>query len=317
MPRPPSALALTAALCTALLAVSSAALWIRMAHAPALTISFYRLVYGTLILAPAGIPRALPQWRTLGARDWAGLCASGVALALHFAAWIASLAPASPYATSVAASATLVALHPVLVALASPILLRQRIPRGGWAGIVLALAGAAVIALGDAPRAHHRLLGDGLALLGALMGAVYFVLGGRARAKLGLMAYVLPVYATAAAVLGLLALGTGAGLAISSVREHVLFVALAVGPMVLGHTVLNWALGHLPAWVVSSTILAEPVASTVWVLLVLGERPPWDSALGGGLVLLGLVLGTQQARAADRADGSPPGTESVGEPPGL
>jgi drug/metabolite transporter (DMT)-like permease len=124
---------------------------------------------------------------------------------------------------------------------------------------------------------------------GAVAGAAYFTLGGVLRQRLGLMAYVLPVYATAAAVLGALALAVGDPLAITAPREHAIFLTLALGPMILGHTLLNWALRHLPAWAVSTTILAEPVASTALVFVALGERPPATALVGATAVLAGLA----------------------------
>lgn len=293
---PPSRARLLLALSVALLAVSSAALWIRLAHAPALLISLYRIGYATILLTPFALPAARRELPSLTGRErWLLLCA-GVSLAVHFAAWIASLAPSSPYATSVAASATLVAIHPVLVALATPWLLKKPVPRGAIGGIAVALSGATVIALGDASHGAHRFAGDLLALLGAAAGAAYFLLGARLRSRLGLMAYVLPVYGSAALTLALFALATGTPLVVRDAREHLIFLVLALGPMILGHSLLNWALGYLPAWIVSTTILAEPIASSVLVLVALGEIPPWTSAVGAAFVLLGLGLTTRASK---------------------
>ncbi len=198
-------------------------------------------------------------------------------------------------ATSVAASATLVAIHPALVAAATPWITGGPFPRRAVPGIALALLGSAVIAWGDR-RGHHRLTGDLLAFLGAIAGAAYFVLGGRLRRSLGLMAYVLPVYGIAAVTLGLLALVTGESLRVSDPREHLLFLVLAVGPMILGHTLLNWALRYLPAWAVATTILAEPVASTALVFVVLRDVPPVTAVVGALLVLSGLGVIARNGR---------------------
>lgn len=289
-PPPPSRVRVAVGLLTALVAVSSAALFIRLSQAGPLAISFYRLLYATLLLLPFAWRSLRAEWPALTARHRFFALTSGAALALHFAAWIASLAPASPYATSVAASATLVAVHPCLVALASPWVSGQRVPRGAVLGIALTLAGSAVIAWGDRGRGHHRLFGDLLAFLGAVAGAAYFTLGGILRRHLGLLAYVLPVYGTAAVVLALLALAAGESLVVSAPREHLIFLALALGPMISGHTLLNWALRHLPAWLVSTTILAEPVASTALVFVLLGERPPPTALAGAVGVLAGLAV---------------------------
>jgi drug/metabolite transporter (DMT)-like permease len=279
-PAPPTRAALLGALGLAVVAVSSAALWIRMSHAGPLAVSFWRLVWASVALSPWTVRAAL---RTLPAQPRAvhrDLGLAGLCLALHFALWIASLAPSSPYATSVAASASLVALHPVLVALGAPWIAQRPVPSGARAGIAVALLGAAVIALGDAGRGRHHLAGDALAFGGAIAGAGYFLLGAKLRKTLGLAAYLGPVYGVAALCLGAMALAAGDPLWLP-MREHALFAALAAGPMIVGHGLLNWALGYLPAWAVSAVILAEPIGSALLVLVVLGEVPP-VSAGGGG-----------------------------------
>lgn len=278
-----------AALAVGVTAISAAALGIRLSHAPSLAIAFHRLAYATLLLAPWSVGPARRGWRTLTRTGRAQLVAAGALLGLHFATWIASLAPSSPYATSVAASATLVASHPALVALATPWVTGRAAPRGAWAGIALSLVGAAVIAWGDSAHGTHRLAGDGLALLGAACAAGYFVLGARLRATLDLRAYLFPVYGVAAAVAGVLWWLSGTAHWIASWREQSVFVALAVGPMLLGHGALNWSLRHAPAWLVSAAVLAEPAVSSLLVLCVMGERPPWTAALGAAVVIAGLA----------------------------
>ncbi len=291
---PPSRPTLAAALAIAVVAISSAALWIRLSHASALAISFHRLAYASVILAAPGWRALRRELPSLPVRARWAIPAAGAALALHFAAWIASMAPSSPYATSTAASTTLVVTHPAMVVLAERALHGTRVSALKAAGIGLSLAGAAVIAAGDL-GSGHRVTGDLLALLGAAAGAGYFMLGAGLRSRLGLMAYVFPVYATAAAGLWGAAMALGLPLHTPSLREHGLFLATALGPMLLGHTTLNWALRWLPAWLVSATILAEPPVSVAMVFLATGERPPASAWLGGALVLGGLAVLTRSA----------------------
>jgi len=296
----PSPGALALALGVAVTTISAAALLIRSSRADAVAIAFWRLLYATVALAPFCLGAARRELPALPRRERWLVLASGAVLAVHFAAWIASFARASRWATSVAASATLVVLHPAMVALATPWLFGETVPRRARWGIGLSLLGAAVIALGDASsQGRNALVGDLLALLGAAGGAGYFLLGARLRARLSLRAYVLPVYASAALTLALLAAATGAHLGVRDAREHALFVALALGPMVLGHGLLNWCLAYLPAWAVSTSILAEPVAASALVLAVRGEAPPWTAALGALPVLAGLFLIAGAARAKE------------------
>jgi len=288
-------------LLAAVLAVSWAAPLIRLTAAPPLAIAAWRLTFASLVLLPLFARRAgRDDWRALGPRArWIALLA-GVALALHFASWIASLR-----LTSVAASAVLVALSPVFAWVLSAVFLRERPTRLQAAGIVLGVAGAAVIALGDARSgARHVLLGDLLALVGAVCAAAYLVIGRRLRAGLGLVAYVTPVYGVAAVVLLTWAAVRGEAFRPYAPADWAIFAALAAGPMLVGHTGFNYALRYLPAYTVNVGVLAEPVGATLiaWALPAIAEAPsPWTLA-GGAVVLAGValtLLGSTRAGGAD------------------
>jgi drug/metabolite transporter (DMT)-like permease len=144
----------------------------------------------------------------------------------------------------------------------------------------------------DATAHPRALLGDLLALGGALTAAIYFVAGRRLRATLGLWPYVGLVYGTCLVVLLALVALTGAPLAPQPPRELAIFAALALGPMLLGHTGLNWALKHSPAYVVNLTLLGEPVGATLIAAMLPGIRevPAPATLAGGAVVLAGILL---------------------------
>jgi drug/metabolite transporter (DMT)-like permease len=85
-----------------------------------------------------------------------------------------------------------------------------------------------------------------------------------------------------------------------STRELAIFSALAIGPMLLGHTGLNWALKYLPAYVVNLTLLGEPVGATVLAAVLPGIRevPGVATLSGGALILAGIYMTARAARAA-------------------
>jgi drug/metabolite transporter (DMT)-like permease len=295
MTEAPSRAALAGAVALSILAISSAAILFRLADAPPVPASAFRLLFATLLLLPFAAWKARSELASLTARDWLGLAVVGVVLAIHFASWVASLG-----LTTVAASVVLVTLHPVFVAFLSDRLFGEGLAPRGWAGIVVALAGGVVITWGDAQRGSSPLLGDALALVGALAAAAYFLAGRGYRRRLGLLAYVTPVYGVAA-----LALLAGSLLVPSpyggplwgyDARQLVLFLLLAGVPMILGHTVLNWALRYVTAPVVATTILGEPVGASLLALLVLGEAPGALTLAGGALVLAGIGVTATSAR---------------------
>ncbi len=272
------------ALFVSIVAVSTASILIRMSDAGPLAIAAYRLTFSTLILLPfflqsGGLRRLIGASR----RDALTLAGVGVVLALHFASWITSLS-----FTSVASSVIFVHVDPIFVAAISHFVLKERISKGTLLGIVVAFVGATIIAVGDSGLGEVNLYGDLLALIGAIMLGLYILSGRRLRQSLDLVSYVTPVYATSAVVLTIGSVVSGTRLAPFPLREYALFLAIAVVPMIFGHTVYNWALRYVKAPVVSISLLGEPVGATILAYFFLHEVPTALTLIGGVVTLIGI-----------------------------
>ncbi|MCU0618241.1 MAG: DMT family transporter, partial [Gemmatimonadaceae bacterium] len=226
----------------ALLGISFAAPLIRLSDAHPITIATWRLAIALVPIALlAWRAGSLRAYRTLSRRHLLSALGAGVLLALHFWSWNASLRY-----TTVAASVTLVNLQPVIIAAISARWLGEPPSRRQWVGIVVAMLGAIGVAWVDAPSdttaggARNALLGDALAVLGAITAAGYYLLGRTVRQVLDTWGYVLLAYGAALGTLVLLAAPAGATLWPQPPREWAVFAALAVGPMLLGHTGMNY-----------------------------------------------------------------------------
>ena len=267
--------------------VSFGAILVRLAAAPPLAVSFYRVAIASLILLPFAAPGARRSWPALDRRRRLLVVVAGLALALHFATWIASLS-----FTTVASSVLLVNTAPLFAVVLSRLFLHERPPVVVQVAIPVAFAGAALIALGDWTGSPGSLLGNGLAVAGAVTLAVYQVVGRGLRDALPLNAYVLAVWGTAALALVALALSFGVPLGGYPERTWILFVALAIVPTIGGHGLINKSVRSLPAPTVGLFLLGEPVIASLLAWLLFREAPgPWTLA-GGAVVLgaLGLVL---------------------------
>ncbi|MFO7587527.1 MAG: DMT family transporter [Gemmatimonadota bacterium] len=298
-------------LALAALGTSSGAVLVRLADAPAAVTAFWRLALSVALLLPAlAATRGWREWRVLGRRELALLPLAGACLAFHFIAWFRSL----DY-TSVASSTVLVSMHPLFVGALSALWLREPPGRVEWAGIVIAVLGAACIGWGDFLSGPDPLRGDLLAIAAAGFGALYFAVGRRLRARLGIWSYTVPVYAAAAAACAGVAVAGGSPLGGWSAGTWGAFVGLALGPMLLGHTGFNWALRHVRAYVVSLVQMLEPIGATVLAVLVLGrhEIPGWNTWLGGALILVGVWLPLRARLRAQAPVGPADGTEQGGE----
>ena len=297
-------------LAVGILAVSASSIFIRFAQqeAPSLVIAAYRLVIATLILAPIVLWRNRSELLSLNRTQIGLALLSGFFLALHFASWISSL----EY-TTVASSVVIVTTAPLWVALLAPITIREPVTRTIIIGMLLALLGGVIVGLSDScvwqsglicPPVSDFLrgeafLGDLLALVGAVMGAGYLLIGRRLRSGISLLTYVFVVYGMAAVVLLIIMLGSGYSPLGYSAETYLWFFLLALLPQLVGHSTYNWALGYLPAAFVSVTLLGEPVGSAILAYFLLDETPTALKIFGAILILMGIYITSRSEIVAD------------------
>ncbi|MFO7769506.1 MAG: DMT family transporter [bacterium] len=281
-------------------AVSTAAVLIRLAAAPALTVTAWRLAGGGLAfgLYQVARGRGMP-WRGLGRRELLLAGLSAAALALHFMTWILSLSY-----TTVVSSVVLVSTTPIWVALASRSVLGEAVGPRAWAGVMAAVAGSLIIAWSDAGAGEvfagrAPLLGDLLALAGAWCVAVYYLAGRRLRRTMDTVSYVSLVYGGAAVIALLAAFLTRTPLTGFGPNTYLYLVLIALVPQIIGHTSFNWALGHVSATLTTTAVLLEPVGSGLLAWWILSEAPAVGGAMGGVVVLTGIWLaaGAEPERA--------------------
>ena len=287
----------------ALLGISFAGPLVRLSRADPVVIAIWRLGFSLVIVA--GFLFATGEWREwrkLSALQFGLAVTGGIFLALHFWAWNASI-----HLTTIAASVSLVSLQPAVVAGISALLLRESPTSRQLAGIAIAIAGAFVIAAPDlaggwAPSGNQSLLGNLLAASAAVTAALYYTIGRHLRASFSIWAYVGIVYAAAFVTLLVIAFTRSIPLGPQPPNELLIFAGLALGPMLLGHTGMNWALKFLPAYVVNLTVLGEPVGATLLGALIPAIRqiPPLTTLVGGAIVLGGVVIAASRESRARR-----------------
>jgi drug/metabolite transporter (DMT)-like permease len=288
-------------LAVGLVALSSAAPLIRLAHAPAIVIAAYRMTLSAFLLSPLfWATWSRRRMEFVGSPALAGWSAvSGVFLALHFAFWIESLNH-----TSVTSSVLLVTMNPIFLAIASPLFLKEKLCRRMMLAILVGLTGAVVITLkgGDAgllSAASRK--GNLLALAGAVMYSGYLLLGRRVRQRVSILSYVYVTYTIAALIL-LAAVALFRLPLFGYSRTTYLYLGmLAVLPQLLGHSSFNWALKHVSAPAVSLVILGEPIGASLIAWWILHQAPTRIEVLGGILVLAGIALAGSERRAAQVA----------------
>ncbi len=273
------------ALVTGVLAVSTGAIFVRLAaEAPPLVIAAYRVGLASALILPLAWFKARDELLALSRRDLALAGLSGFFLALHFATWISSLS-----FTSVANSVVLVNTNPLWVGLLTPLVTGERIRPAVAVGILLSVAGGAIIGFGDFATGGNALLGDLLALGGGVCAAVYLLLGRNLRRRLSLLAYICVCYTSAAAILWLLVLALGLPATGFSGSTCLSLWAMALITQLIGHSSYNWALKWFSTGFIAVSLLGEPVGSTLMAYFLFDEGLTAAKVIGGALILTAII----------------------------
>ncbi|WP_027410556.1 DMT family transporter [Anoxybacteroides tepidamans] len=271
-----------AALVIGALSVSTSAILVKWVHAPAAVTAFYRLFFTVLFMTPFFAPyfRELPK---ISKRDWLFSSISGILLAFHFILWFESL-----NYTSVTSSVVLVTLQPLFAFIGGYLFFKEKLTIGAFFSGLLAVVGSMIISWGDFRVSGKALFGDVLALLACVMVTGYWLFGQDLRKRLSLMAYTYVVYGVSSITLLIYALCFRYPLLSYSKTDWFCFVALAIVPTLLGHSLMNWSVKWVSAATISMSILFEPVGAAILAYFLLGEMIQPSQWLGGILILIGI-----------------------------
>lgn len=278
------------------LVIATASILIRYAQnaqVPSLSIAAIRLGLSAAVLSVVVAVRYAqwPQGMTMR-HGWLAVL-SGACLAAHFATWITSL-----QYTSVASSAALVATTPLWVGIVARVWFKEALNRYRIIGMALTIAGSIGIAVSDqtASVGTNPLLGNLLAIVGAISGSAYFLLGRGLRSDIPLLHYIWMTYGAAALVLLVAALGFGYTTVPAAGVTWLVLIGLALGPQLLGHTSINYAMRHLSALLVTIALLGEPVGSAILAFVLFQEQVAPLQVVG----LVGLLLGIAVTAVGER-----------------
>jgi drug/metabolite transporter (DMT)-like permease len=294
------------ALLTAILAVSTSAIFIRFAQAdaPSLAIAALRLSCAALLLTPIAWPRHRAELMQLTRKELMLGVVSGIFLAAHFGTWISSL----EY-TTVASSVVFVSTGPLWVAILAPLLLNERLRGAAVLGLIVAILGGVLIGLSDACSWNgglqcpqfgqlmegRAMWGNFLALIGAWTVSGYLIIGRKLRAKMSLIPYIFLVYGMCAIALTITMFLAGQSPFGYPARAYGWIFLLALFPQLIGHSTYNWVLRYIPATLVAVVTLVEPIGSAALAYFILRESPSAGVLLGGALILIGIFLASRKA----------------------
>ncbi len=276
-----------AALIFGVFALSTSAIFVKLANAPSAITAFYRLLFTLLLLLPVVLLNRdrRNEFRALHKKQWLLSIASGVLLAIHYILWFESL-----NYTSVASSTVIVTLQPLFAILLGFCFLKERQNKVALVGCFVAILGSCIIGYGDFQSGAQALLGDLLALLAAAFISIYFFIGQLMRKTTSASVYSVLGYSGSVIFLAIYALLKQDSFFAYSATTWKCFFGLALVATVFGQFVFNLLLKWLPATTISMSILGEPVGTCILAFFILHETIGLQQGVGMVVILCGLTL---------------------------
>ncbi|WP_144467610.1 DMT family transporter [Bacillus toyonensis] len=278
-------------------ALSTSAIFVKLADAPAAIIAFYRLLFATVILLPLLLfnKRNRNELKTLSKKQWGFGFLSGLFLAAHYVLWFESL-----QYTSVASSTVIVTLQPLFSMIGGYFLFKERFTKGAVIGCLIAISGSIVIGWQDFQISGDALYGDILAFMAAGIITAYFFISQHIRKDLSLIPYSVISYGSSACFLGIFAYMQQQSFIHYATQTWLSFIGLAFIATILGQTIFNWLLKWMSATVISMSILGETISTCVLAYFILSETITLQQALGISIIFIGLTLFLLQPKLANR-----------------
>lgn len=268
-------------------ALSTSAIFVRLANAPSSITAFYRLFFATIILLP---------FLFLNKENWLALLSlsrkqlglgllSGLLLSIHYVLWFESL-----NYTSVASATVIVTLQPIFSFVGGYFLFKERYSKGAIASCFVSLIGCFIIGWGDFGISIQALFGDLLAFIAAGVITTYFFVGQHIRKNLSVIPYSLLGYSSSAIFLALYAFTQNVSFVDYSTSTWKAFIGLALFATIFGQMVFNWLLKWLSTSAISMSILGETVGTCILAYFILDEVLSLQQGIGITITLIGLGL---------------------------
>lgn len=254
-----------------------------------LALAAMRTGFSALILLPFWLPKrmSLQKLKGLGVKNYL-LVAAGISLGLHFTLWIASL-----HYTSVASASVLVTIHPVMLIVAESVFFKSKFRPIVWLGVVIAFTGSVLLGLADDTQMNQfpqAVLGNTLAFSSAVIFVVYFMLGRKIRQHTEWIDYVFYVYTYAAITCVILTVLWVGGIPAITTISILVGLGLAIGPTILGHGAMNYAVKYISPTLLSTLVLSEAVVAAIAAFFIFGEVPSGFSIVAMLIIVFGVTL---------------------------
>ncbi len=269
--------------------ISLSPIFIRLAKVPPDAAGFYRMLFAAISLLAwaqiARVPKRLPR------RPLVMLAAGAILLGIDLMCWHRSIHLIGP------GLSTLIANFQVFfTALFSWLVFRQRLAPIFLFAVLLALGGLFLITgINPGVLTTGTRIGIGLALVTALFYSGYILSLKQAMQHDGVsgVSAMLVVSTVCMFFMGSVNLLGGATFAIPDATSLLSLIGVGVLSTTVGWALISSALRQVPATLASLVLILQPTLSFVWDLLIFNRPLGGSEALGIGLILVAIYLGSR------------------------
>lgn len=275
--------------------IAFAPIFVRLSEVGPVATAFWRVCLALPILWMAmSVAKPRPGARTRkpsSLQDYARLSLAGLFFAGDLAFWHWSIAY-----TSVANATLLANFAPIFVTLGAWALFGERFNRAFLAGGAIALVGAIVLMGDSISLGGDHAFGDLLGLITAVFYGAYILAIGRLRSEFATGTIMAWSSLTTAIFLLPVAMLAGETVLAMTAFGWTVLLGLALVSHAGGQSMIAYALAHLPAAFSSVSLLLQPVIAAILAWVILAEPlGPWQ-AIGGAIVLSGVLLARRATR---------------------
>ena len=245
-----------------------------------------RMTLGALIITPLVLNNYRPELRRLNRRDLLISAVAGFWFAVHLITGFAALEH-----TSVLVSNVIGGTLPIWVALLEVYFFRFRPGRVIWLALLITLSGGIIIAVsGNRSLGDNPTLGSLLALIAAVTGAFYAIIGRGSRSNISFLPYIWLVFGFGGITSLVVVYVTGGTFIGHTPTGYLAVFMLILLAQIVGHSIYNYVLRQLPATFVSVSSQIGTVLSALLAYLVFQEIPGQWQLIGSLIIIAGIML---------------------------
>ncbi len=257
---------------------------IKLADAPGIVTSFYRMAFGSLTLLLPFVLNLKKNKFRLSIRGFWFASLGGMCFALDMALWSTGIVASNTTLPTIVGN-----LAPVWVGLGSMIFFKEKQTSEFWLGLVLALAGIVLLASNDIYESNKIVVkGIFLGLFAGMFYAFYQLFTQAGRNTLDTLNYLFISTSVSALILALIIPLFNFHFIGYTNQTWILWIIMGIGIQAGAWFLINFAQGFIAASIVSPSLLIQPVITGIIAVSFLNEKLTIWHISGGIIVLTGV-----------------------------